>query len=482
MNENQSLKEKTAKGLFWGGFSNGIQQLLNLVFGIFIARLLSREDYGMIGMLSIFSLIASSLQESGFTAALANKREVQHKDYNAVFWFSSAMGLTLYIILFFGAPYIAEFYNNPALTPLARYSFLGFFISSLGTAQSAYLFRNLMVKQRSISTMISLTISGIVGVTMAYNGMAYWGLTTQSIVYVSSITCCYWYFSPWRPTIHINLKPLKGMIAFSSRLLVTTIFSHINNNILSVILGKFYSEQEVGDFNQANKWNSMGYSVITGMVNGVAQPILASVTDDRQRQKRIFRKMLRFTSFVTFPAMFGLSLITPELITITITSKWAASAEIMRILCIGSAFTAISSLYSNLIISKGKSNIYMWSTIALGITQVAMMLYCSSYGISALVRYYICINIGWLAVWQFFVWREIRLSVFQALKDICPFAIIAGGVMLLTSYCTKDIPNIYILLTAKILLAATLYIAIMWVSGSVTFKESVQYLSKKKKK
>ena len=160
MSESQSLKEKTAKGLFWGGFSNSLQQLLNLTFGIFLARLLSREDYGMVGMLSIFSLIAGSLQESGFIAALANRKEVGHKDYNAVFWFSSAVGFTLYALLFFCAPLIAEFSGNPALTPLARYSFLGFFLSSMATAQSAYLFRNLMVKQRAVSTLVSLIVSG----------------------------------------------------------------------------------------------------------------------------------------------------------------------------------------------------------------------------------------------------------------------------------------------------------------------------------
>ena len=93
MSENQSLKEKTAKGLFWGGFSNGIQQLLNLLFGIFLARLLTPSDYGMVGMLAIFSLIASSIQESGFTAALVNKKEVTHNDYNAVFWFNAAISI-----------------------------------------------------------------------------------------------------------------------------------------------------------------------------------------------------------------------------------------------------------------------------------------------------------------------------------------------------------------------------------------------------
>ncbi len=480
MSEEQSLKEKTAKGLFWGGLSNGLQQLLNLIFGIFLARLLSREDYGMVGMLSIFSLIAGSLQESGFTAALTNKKEVGHKDYNAVFWFSSAMGLTLYTLLFFCAPYIAAFYNKPELTPLARYSFLGFFLSSLGTAQNAYMFRNLMVKQRAVSAMLSLIVSGATGVVMAYNGMAYWGYATQSIIYVFCVTCCYWYFSPWRPDLHINLKPLKEMIAFSSRLLMTHIFTNINNNVLSVILGKFYSEQEVGDFNQANKWNAMGYSVLYGMVKEVAQPTLSRVTDEHERQKRIFRKLLRFTAFIAFPALFGLSFITPELITIAITSKWAASAEILRTLCIGSAFLAIGNLYSNLIISKGKSDIYMWSTIVQGLVQVSIMLYFSSYGISTLVKYYVCINIGWLAVWQYFVWREIRLSLFEALKDICPFALIAAGSMLAAHCCTRGLSNIYILLIAKIAVAATIYTTVMWISGSVTFRESVQYFLKKK--
>ena len=156
----ENLKDKTAKGLLWGGLSNGVQQLLNLFFGIFLARILNSEDYGMVGMLSIFSLIAGSLQESGFTAALANKRAITHKDYNAVFWFSTFLSAFLYIILFFCAPLIADFYEKPELTALARYSFLGFFIASLGIAQNAYLFRNLMVKQKSISLIIALIISG----------------------------------------------------------------------------------------------------------------------------------------------------------------------------------------------------------------------------------------------------------------------------------------------------------------------------------
>ena len=443
----QSLKEKTAKGLFWGGLSNGVQQLLNLFFGIFLSRILNAEDYGMVGMLSIFSLIAGSLQESGFTAALANKRDISHKDYNAVFWFSTGLSACLYLILFLCAPLIAEFYHTPELTALARYTFLGFFVASLGIAHSAYLFRNLMVKQKAMAVTIGLTASGTIGITMACLGFAYWGIATQSIVYVGTINICYWCFSPWRPTLTFDFKPLRGMLSFSSKLLVTNIFNHINNNIFTV--------------------------------NSVAQPVLSSLSDERERQQRAFRKMLRFTAFISFPAMLGLSLIAPELIILTITDKWLPSAFILQLLCIGGAFIPITNLYSNLVISKGKSDIYMWNTISLGIIQLTTMLLLYPYGVHTMIIVYVSINICWLFVWHYFVWKQIRLSLFAALKDILPFAFIATAVMAATYYITIGFANLYLLMASKMIIAGTLYTAILWLSGSVTFKESLHYIIKK---
>ena len=232
----QSLKEKTAKGLLWGGISNGAQQLLNLFFGIFLARLLTPADYGMVGMLSIFSLIAASIQESGFISALINKKDIKHEDYNAVFWFSILTSLCLYTILFFCAPLIAKFFNQPELTALARYSFLSFVIASTGIVHNAYMYKYLMVKQRAIATITALIISGIIGVTLAYNNFSYWGIATQNITYLFVITICSWFFSSWRPTLHLSFMPLRGMIAFSSKMLATNIFNHLNNNIFSCIL------------------------------------------------------------------------------------------------------------------------------------------------------------------------------------------------------------------------------------------------------
>ena len=323
----ETLKQKTAKGLFWGFINNGTQQLLNLFFGIFLARLLTPADYGMVGMLTIFSLIAGSLQESGFISALANKKEITHDDYNAVFWFSITVSFCLYWILFFCAPLIADFYSQPELIPLARYSFLGFFIASLGVIPGAYVFRNLMVIQKALATVLALIFSGTTGVLLAYKGFSYWGIATQSIVYITVLNLYLWYKCPWRPTWRWNFAPVREMLGFSSKLLFTNIFNHVNNNIFSIILGRYYSEKEVGQYNQANKWNYMGFSLISGMVGSVAQPIFAQMTDDSERQVRAFRKMLRFTAFISFPCMLGLSLVAPELITIAITDKQPADVN-----------------------------------------------------------------------------------------------------------------------------------------------------------
>lgn len=477
----QSLKDKTAKGLFWGGLSNGIQQLLNLLFGIFLARLLTQEDYGMVGVLSIFSLIATALQESGFTSALANQKEIKNNDYNAVFWFSTLTGLSMYLILFSCAPLIAWFFETPELIPLARYTFLGFLISSTGIAHSAYLFRTLMVKQRAMASVIGLLLSGITGITLAYLGFSYWGIATQSLVYIATTTCCYWYFSPWRPTFHFDFSPLKSMFSFSGKLLITNIFTHIHNNVFSIILGKFYTIPDVGNYNQANKWNYMGHSFINGMVSSVAQPVLAQVADDKERQLRVFRKMMRFTCFISFPAILGLSFVAPELITITITDKWAESAKILQLLCISGAFIPVINLCSNLLISKGKSNIYMWSTISLVIFQLFVMLLCHPYGIHTMIVIYVAINISWLLIWHHFVQKEICYTLKNLIKDTTPYLLITSGAIAITDFCMTDCTNIYFRFIGKIGIVAILYLSAMWASGSQTFKESLNYLLKRKK-
>ena len=477
----QSLKDKTAKGLFWGGVSNGVQQLLNLFFGIFLARLLTPTDYGMVGMLTIFSALASILQEGGFISALTNRKKTEHKDYNAVFWFSLLMGTSLYALLYIGAPLIADFYNQPELTDLARLSFLGFLISSTNVAPRAYLFKHLKTKENAIISFLSLTLSGITGITLAANGFAYWGIAIQSITYTLSMTIFSYYFSGWCPSWKIDFTPIREMIGYSSKLIVTHAFHIINANLFSVLLGKFYSEKEVGYFNQANKWNTMGYTTINGMITSVAQPVLSSISEDKGYQLKALRKMLRFTAFVSFPAMFGLSLTAPEFITLAITDKWLPSAHIMQILCIGGAFLPISNLFSQLLLSRGHSSIYMWCTILLSILQLITAYIAYPYGLDTMLYAFIIVNISWIGVWLHFVHCEIGLACLSFLKDICPYLLLSGGLVILAHYATLNIESIIIRLTVKIVSVGGLYLLILWLMKSVILQESIAFFLHKKK-
>lgn len=481
MSEEQSLKQKTAKGLFWGGLSSSIQQLLGLIIGIIVARILSRTDYGMIGMLAIFSSIAAILQESGFIAALAIRPKVSNKDYNAVFWFSILCSTALYVLLYLSAPLIARYYNTPELIPLSRLAFLGFFIASFGIAPRAILFRNLKVKENTIISLTALASSGIISIILAANGFSYWGLAIQSIVYVTVIVLLNWYYAKWKPNFHINFSPIKEMFGFSSKMLVTNVFIVINNNLFSVLLGKYYSKQSVGDFTQANKWNNMGQSLITGMINGVAQPVLANVANDPQRQLAVFRKMLRFTALISFPAMFGLSIVSKEFIVITITNKWIESAGIMQLLCIWGAFAPINNLLSNLIVSRGRSSIFMISTITLSLLQIITACVSYPYGINIMIYLFAAINILWLFVWRYFVGREISLTLFLLLKDIAPYFLVSAALTTAAYYMTLGISNLYLSLILKVIFVASLYTFILWKMQSVIFLESIQFIRKKRK-
>lgn len=475
----QTLKEKTAKGLFWGGISNGLQQILGLVFGIVLARILSPEDYGMVGMLAIFTGIAGTIIDSGFATALINKKEFRHEDYNAVFWFSIIAGVILYVILFFCAPLIAWFYDKPELTNLSRLVFLGFLFGGTGVAHNAILFKNLMVKERAKIDVTALVISGIVGLFMALNGFAYWGLAVQSTTYIGVGTLLRWYYSPWRPTLQFNVQPLKEMFGFSSKLFLTNIFWQISSNQFSVLLGKFYNAQQVGYYSQGYKWMVMGNTFIGGMINGVAQPIFAQVQGDQEKQRAVFRKMVRFGAFVSFPLMLGLAFVANEFILITVGEKWLPSVPFLQLFCIWGAAGYLWTLYTNLLMAHGKSNLYMGGMIIVGLSQIAIVAFTFPFGILWMVAAYVASFFMGLLGWHYFAYRLIGLRLWNVIKDVLPYLLITILVFFITWGITYRIQNIYVLLGTKILLAALLYIILMWKSNSIIFKESMDFISKK---
>ena len=478
----KSLKERTARGLLWGGMSNGIMQLLGALFGLALMRLLTPADWGKVYMLNIFAALASTLQESGFIAALCNKKEPTDREYNAVFWFNLIVSGSLYIILWFLAPLIAKFYNDPDLIPLARFLFLGFLLSGLGTVQRAYLFGHLMVRETSICGITAMLVSGAVGVTMAWCGFAHWGIVAQSVMFVLVVQLMNWYYSSWRPSLHIDLRPAWEMFNFSSKLLITNVFNILNNHAFSVLLGKYFGNSQAGIYGTARKWDDMAAGTINGMVTAVAQPTLAQVADDNGRYVQVFRKMLRFVCFISFPALLGLGMIAQEFILLAGGEKWAESGRILSLLCIHGAFFPITTLYSNLTISRGHSSVNMGCTIGqcLVVWVGLILLYLNGYGMLPMVIFFIMLNVGWLSIWQWWAKRLIGLRWHWVALDILPFLFFTIGVLAITWWITQTIDNLWLLMISRIVLAVVLYTSIMWISRAKIMRETMDYILHKK--
>lgn len=473
----EQLRDKVAKGLFWGAVNSGSTQLLQLVIGIFLLRMLSPSDYGIVGMLTIFTAIAGNLQDSGFSTALINLKSIKDKDYNAVFWFSLIVSLSCYAVLFFCAPLIARFFHQPVLVPLSRIVFLSFIFAALGIPHSAYMMRNFMNKEKAIIGFVALVVSGTVSIAMALYGMGYWSLVAQQMIFIIVLDLGRFYYTRWMPSFHIDFTPIRQMFGFSNKILITSIVNTVSNNILTVIFGRLFSARTLGFFTQAYKWDTMAYALVSNTIGQVAQPTLANVREEHDREKRVLRKMTRFTALLSFPAMFGLAIIAREVTIVAIGSKWAESIPLLQILCMGGAFFPFFTLYQNLAISHFRSDIFLWCNIGQIIIQIAIVLLSYPYGIKVMVAAYAAFNILWLLVWHFATFRLSGLRLTEVLKDILPFMLIAAFSMAVAIVVTLPLHNVVLLLIAKITVAAAVYIAIMKLLKVKIFNECLDYFS-----
>lgn len=476
----ENLKEKTSKGLLWSALNNGSTQVLNLVFGIALARLLTPEDYGIIGVLTIFTTVAGALQASGFNTGLINLKSPTDHDYNSVFWFNVFASWGLYLILLGGAPFIAAFFNQPCLVSVSRIVFLSVPISAIGISNGAYMTKNMMNREMALLSIYSLVISGCVGIVMAFNDYGYWSLVAQQLTYTTISNFGRFFYVQWRPTLCFDFDPVRKMFNFCVKILFTHIAIILNQHLLTFVFGRLFPIQVVGNYFQASKWNTMAYSTIQNSIGQISQTVLVSVEEEREREIRVFRKLVRFTAFLCFPALFGLALVAKEFIFITIGEKWENSVPLLQILCLGGAFSPFYILYQHLIISKERSDLYLRGSVCQIVIQLASALALFRFGIITVVWGYSFINICWLFVWQSFANKVTGIRLKDVLKDILPFALISLGVMVVIWLCTSGITQIYILFPLRIVLAVLFYITIMKLLKVTILEECLKFFKLKK--
>ena len=480
-NNSLTLKKKTAQGLFWGGVSNFIVQILGAAFGIVLARLLNADEYGLIGILTIFTVLSSTLINCGFSTALVNKKNATSNEYNSVFWFSLSIAVLLYIILFFCAPLIASFYNKPELIPVSRVLFLSFIFSGISITPNTILFKAMRVKTQAKIDITSIILAGVTGIILAYKGLSYWALVTQSVTFISSGAILRLIIVPWWPKLKFDFNPIKELSGFSSKILLSTIIAQVYSNFFHIILGKLYNTTVLGYYSQGHKWMWMANSVIGGMINNIVQPLMVEVNDDKTRMSRIFCKMLRMASFVSFPAFIGLAYISKEFIQVALGDKWLQSALFLQILCAWAIINIFTNLFVHLIFSQGKSNYILYGTILTGILLVLSVIisFLISKEVLFMVISFVISYALSLIYWYLKSKKLIDITIVLFLKNILPYLLVSVIALCVSIFIISFLENIYIILIVKILSMASIYILLLFMLKSKLLLESISLIKNK---
>lgn len=413
-----SLKAKTKNGIYWSFVNQVALNGMQFVVGIIMARKLSASDYGITALPAVFIAIANVLVEAGFSTALIRKSEVTERDLSTVFYYSALVGVVCYILLYIGAPFIASFYNTPILVSLIRVTALTFLWSPLITPQNVILNRNLNFKTKAKISIVNKCISAIVGVSMAYLGYGLWSLVVTGIVSSLLDLIMLWYAVKWIPKTSWSRESFSYLWGFGNKMLLSNLMNTIHSNIMSVLVGKFYSPVDLGIYNRANGYARMPYDQISGIVQTVAYPVLCKTQTSEESVLSAYRKMLKTICFVTFPIMFMLIGLAKPLIIVLITEKWADSILLLQLLCLSVMWGPVSSMISIFFQVKGRSDILLNVNVKKKIVGLLIMCVFLPFGLTMFCVgnifnqiYVICTNM--LAV------KKISgLSLFDQLRDI----------------------------------------------------------------
>ena len=354
-----NLKNKTIKGLLWSFIENFSLKAVQFILGIVMARYLLPEDFGLIAMLAIFISISQIFIDGGFSAALIQKRNRTELDFSTVYYFNIIISILIYLILFYSAPAIASFYNIPQLVTVTRIISLNLIIASLSSVAKTKLTIDVDFKTQAKASLISVVLSGIVGIYMAINDFGVWALVVQSILYTSLQTILISYFLRWMPMLRFSIDSFKSLFPFGSRLLVSKLISAIYSDIYSLFLGKKFSSADLGFYSRAELFTKFPTENISAVLSRVTFPILSSISNDDERLKGIYIKYLKLTSFLVFPIMLLLTGIAYPLIEILLRDKWINTVLILQILCLGFIWEPIGFLNLNLLYVKGESKLIL---------------------------------------------------------------------------------------------------------------------------
>jgi O-antigen/teichoic acid export membrane protein len=416
----QGLKEKTIKGFSWSFIDNIANAGITFLVGIILARILSPAEFGLIGMITIFIAVSNSIVDSGFSSALIRKVKTKDIDYNTVFYFNLCLGIGLYLILFFSAPAISRFFNEPVLISITRVMGTVLIINAFGIVQRTLLVKAVDFKTQAKISLIASIISGFVGITMALKGFGVWSLVGQQITRQLLNSIFLWVFNKWRPALEFSKESFHELFGFASNLLIADIINTIYNNIYFLIIGKFYSAAQLGQYTRAEQFNSIFSSNLANVVQRVSYPVLSSIQDDDERLKLTFRRIIKATMLVAFASMLSLAAVAKPLILILIGEKWLPAVGYLQIICFAGMLIPLHAINLNMLMVKGHSDLLLrleFIKKSIAIIPICLGVY---YGIEFMLWGSVFLSFVGYILNSYYSARLINYSTWEQVKDIFP--------------------------------------------------------------
>lgn len=455
----QSLKDKTVKGVAWSGLDNVAQFGVTFVVSIILARLLSPDDYGLLGILAIFTAICGALVNSGFNVALIRKIDVSDDDYNTTFVVNLIISVLLYFTLYLCAPLISSFFNREELIILTRVSSIGIIIGALAIVQQTRLTVQIDFKTQTKITLCASFFSGIIGIGMALLGFGVWALVFQGLSAQSVRTALLWFYNKWIPRWAFSKDSFNSLFGFGWKIMISNLLDTVWKEMYQVVVGKFYSPATLGQYTRSNGFSQLLSNNLTNVVQRVSYPVLSSIQNEKERMVDAYRRIIKVTMYICVTSMFLMAAVSEPLLYCLIGPKWHEAAIYLPLICLAGSTYPLQSLNLNMLEVQGRSDLFLVLEILKKIIAVGPLLVGATIGILPMLYFNLLTTVIAFFLNSHYSGKLIGYSSWMQIKDVS----VSYGisiVMAVLVFLLKYLPISYwIILPTQILLGICTIVA-----------------------
>lgn len=475
----ESLKKKTIKGVAWTSLNKVLDLGFGFVIGVILARLLSPSDYGLLAMIAVFSAIAFTFLDSGFGNALIRKPDLNEDDNTTAFFFNLVAGIVLFGVIWVIAPWVSAFYNKPILTPLLRAEGSLLIVASFKIVQNTQLTRALNFKAKMIIRVVSSVLGGVSGIVAAYCGLGVWALVMMHIVDALISLVLLWVISPWRPRGRWNKDSFRYLWGYGSKLLASGLLDTIYGNIYPIVIGKFYSAADLGQYSRAKGYAYLPSQSLTGVIQQVTFPVLSQIQDDDQRLGNNYRRMLRFTVFIVFPIMIGMAALAYPLVVSLVTDKWAQCVPYLQIICFASMWYPVHAINLSLLQVKGRSDLFLrLEIIKKAIVTIAVFV-CVPFGIMGICYGAVFTSLACLAINTYYTGKLINVGFVRQMMDMTPTLLASLAMGAVVYFAVMPFGSDVVKLAVGIPLGMVVYLAIAKIFKMPELQEALDIIHRR---